>query len=395
MLLTEPANNHEEFWRRTCGVALGTFLSHAWYSPMAQAKILHVFISHVIPYMGREHGYNSKTKVWQSFMTDDHNPIELSWDWGTGENLPIIRFSIEPVGLDAGTFADPKNTYAAANFRDGVLKALPDTNLVWFEHFEGFFNRYGAQGAVEGHCSKVFWAFDLREDGITNKAYFFPGYRARLTSQTNLQVISQGIEEAPSCQQGKVAALEIFREYVTTTPDAALELDMLAIDLIDPRKSRLKIYFRGRQTAWEDVYHVMTLGGKLKGDGLEGSLQQLRQLWDLLFDTAPLPPSNHRTAGILYNVEFRIDSKEPKVKIYIPVRHYVVSDRHVMIALRDWMSINSGGGFSNYERAMYSIFREDAICDEAGLQTYVGCSIELGGKLRVVSYVNPQADKMR
>jgi DMATS type aromatic prenyltransferase len=355
MLLMEPGNKHEQFWRRTCGVALGTFLSHALYSPIAQGEILHFFIRHVIPYMGREHDGDAETKGWQSFMTDDHNPIELSWDWGTGEQLPIIRFSIEPVGLDAGAFADPDNTYATANFRDDVLKVLPETNMVWFEHFEGFFNRYGAQGAVEGHCSKVFWAFDLREDGITSKAYFFPGYRARLTGQTNLQVISEGIEEAPFCRQRKVAALETFREYIATNPDTAFELDMLAIDLIDPRKSRLKIYFRTRQTAWEDVHHTMTLGGRLKGKDVEASLQQLLQLWHLLFGTAPLTPSSHRTAGILYNVEFHIDSKEPKVKIYIPVRHYAVSDRHVMKALREWMGVSSGDCSSNYERAMYSI----------------------------------------
>jgi DMATS type aromatic prenyltransferase len=355
MFHTKPDNSHDEFWRRTSGVALSTFLSYAWYSPIAQTKILHFFTSRIVPYLGRANDSGSEARAWKSFMTDDHNPIELSWDWGTGEGLPVIRFSVEPVGLDAGTPADPENAYAAANFKHDILNTLPDTNMTWFDHFEGFFNGYETHGAAEGHHTKVFWAFDLREDGITSKAYFFPGYRAQLFGQTNLETITQGIEQAPLCQGGKLPAFEMFRDFIIATPDAAYELDMLAIDLINPRDSRLKIYFRGRQTSFASIYKTMTLDGRLAGEDLERGLEQLRQLWDLLF-VSGLTSSCHRTAGILYYVEFRIDSKTPKVKIYIPVRHYAPNDGHVIRTLNDWMGMRMGGcGPANYDRAMRSI----------------------------------------
>jgi hypothetical protein len=34
--------------------------------------------------------------------------------------------------------------------------------------------------------------------------------------------------------------------------------------------------------------------------------------------------------------------------------------------------------------------REDSLKTKSGLQTYLGCSIEEGGELRLVSYVNPR-----
>jgi hypothetical protein len=42
-------------------------------------------------------------------------------------------------------------------------------------------------------------------------------------------------------------------------------------------------------------------------------------------------------AGILYNMEFRLGSEIPKVKVYIPVGHYARSDWHVLMALNGYM----------------------------------------------------------
>lgn len=330
-------NRHERYWWQRSGYALGVLLENAGYTDAAQVKILEFFAQRIIGSLGVAN--ESGAQRWKSFMTDDNNPIELSWDWHTGVERPTVRFSIEPIGLGAGTPEDPRNERAAEEFKESILQALPDTDMSWFDHFEAFFSEGMARNSVEGHSSKVFWAFDLGEKELTSKAYFFPGYRARATNQSNLQAISDAIASAPSCTPEKLGALNIFSNFVNETKRVGrppLELDMLAIDMIDSSKSRLKIYFRNRLTDFRSVCETMSLGGRIAGQDMDVGLGELRRLWNLLFDQEsesedkPLGQANHRTAGILYNVEFRLGGKAPKAKIYIPVRHYARTDEQVM-----------------------------------------------------------------
>lgn len=71
-------------------------------------------------------------------MTDDHNPIESIWDWNTGYKTATVRFSIEPVGAQAGTPQDPYNAYAAAEFLKLISEDIPETNMQWFNHFDSY-----------------------------------------------------------------------------------------------------------------------------------------------------------------------------------------------------------------------------------------------------------------
>lgn len=340
-------NRHEQYWWQGSGYALAVLLRNAGYDDAAQIRILEFFARRITGSLGvaNEPGAPQQQR-WKSFMTDDNTPIELSWDWHTGVERPTVRFSIEPVGLDAGGPSDPRNERAAAEFKRAVPQALPATDMRWFDHFEAFFSEGMDRNVVEGHPSKVFWAFDLGEKDITSKAYFFPGYRARATGATNLQVIAEAIAAAPSCTPEKLGAFDAFASYVHEHEQAGhapLELDMLAIDMMDPSQSRLKIYFRNRQTTFQSVRETMTLGGRVTGADMDQGLAHLKSLWAALFDqegdddNAPLGRADHRTAGILYNVEFRLGGSQqqqaPKAKIYIPVRHYARSDAHVVAAV--------------------------------------------------------------
>ncbi|RYP73833.1 hypothetical protein DL771_003411 [Monosporascus sp. 5C6A] len=403
-------NSHELHWWKTSGRALAVLLHNAGYSYAAQIRILTFFVEVIAPNLGvaDEPGANR----WKSFMTDDNNPIELSWDWHTGHQRPTIRFSVEPVGLDAGSALDPRNERAPAEFKESVLSALPDTDMRWFDHFEQYFNEGVDHHSPEGHQSKFFWAFDLGEKKPSPKAYFFPGYRAKQTGRSNLEVISAAIVAAPSYRAGSLDAFNMFVEYARGRSGPPLEMDMLAIDMIDVSKSRLKIYFRSRQTDFRSVRETMTLGGRVSGHEMEMGLQRLRRVWDSLFgteglsDDTPLPDVDHRTAGLLYNVEFRLGSTAPKVKIYIPVRHYARSDWQILAAVSGFVERQRAACKAKestmekyqpfaYAKAMYTIFNDDALLESRGLHTYIGCSVQPGGALRVVSYINPQHTKFR
>lgn len=336
---------HERYWWRRSGYALAVFLYNAGYSSHGQYQALIFFAVVVGPSLGAAHEPSLGPNPWSSFMTDDGNPIELSWDWHTDNKLPTIRFSIEPVGVHAGTPRDPQNRYAASRFRRTLLQLPTRANVEWFDHFNDQFNCHGiADGsAEEGHSSQVFYAFDLAEDGITSKAYLFPGFKARAMGQTNLTVLSQAIASAPYCTPDNLRALSVFEDFVTDSMTSALEMDMLAIDLIEPTASRLKIYFRSRETTFSSVRRIMTLGNRIATPEVVHGLQNLKRLWDVVLeregsmDDEPLPAVDHRTAGILYNIEFCLGSALPNVKIYIPVRHYASSDKNIVHGLGDYM----------------------------------------------------------
>ncbi|KAI2466800.1 tryptophan dimethylallyltransferase-domain-containing protein [Annulohypoxylon bovei var. microspora] len=421
-------NRHERYWWERSGYALAVLLQNAGYTYASQIKILDFFARKVVDSLGITHERGAER--WKSFMTDDNNPIELSWDWHMGIERPTVRFSIEPTGLGAGTPDDPRNERAAAGFKQSILQALPDIDMSWFDHFEVFFRDETEPDPAEGQSSRVFWAFDLGEKDITSKAYFFPGYRARATNRSNLQVIAEAVASAPSCTPKRLSAFNIFAEFVNEHERAGqppLELDMLAIDMVDCSSSRLKIYFRSRRTDFRSACETMSLGGRIAGLDMDEGLAQLRYLWDSLFDQGgepldtPLGPTSHRTAGILYNVEFRLDDKLPKAKIYIPVRHYARTDAQVIRSVSKFMNYqemrhgetagedirgcrreqassarpSSSSPTSAYANAFNTIFTNNAISTSRGLHTYIACSVQTGGMLRVVSYINVQEGKLK
>ena len=334
-------NVHGNYWWKSSGCALAILLGNADYSYAARIRILDFFHRCIVPRLGiaNEPG----VERWKSFMTDDHNPIELSWDWHTGDKPPTIRFSVEPVGEEAGTAKDPRNKLVAGEFTKAVLEDLPATDMRWFYHFESYFGLGMKDHSLVGHQSEIFWAFDLDEKDVTVKAYFFPEHRAHATQKTNIQVMTEAIEAAPSFTSGDLSALYTFREFVREHAKVSPEMDMLAIDLVEPSQSRLKIYFRIRETSFESVREIMTLGGRVTNSDMDTGLQSLRHLWDSLFDQQGVPDNwhlpvlKHRTAGMLYNVEFRLGSRAPKVKIYMPVRHYAQNDWQIMNAVSNFM----------------------------------------------------------
>ncbi|KAH7323070.1 aromatic prenyltransferase [Stachybotrys elegans] len=390
---------HARYWWASSGHALAILLERAGYTSHSQYTLLK-FIRAITPTLGPA-PLPGTPRLWKSFMTDDHTPIEISWDWGTGDKPPKIRFSIEPVGIGAGTQLDPENQYAAAHLRAIMATTLPDTNMQWLKHFQEQLNGEDIKGSVEGHATKEFYAFDLNSDAIESKAYFFPGYKARATKQTNFAVIRDTIQSAPGCELGKLQALDTFQEYMNDAHTPNLEMDMLAIDLVDPSESRFKIYFRIRDTSFASVVDAITLGGRIDNPELDQGVPKLRRLYFSLLngsngedmsDQDQLPSKEDRTAGILYNMSFRYGSKAPKIKAYLPVRHYAKSELATISALGTFMDdsrATARANVVNYIASMQTLYSDEVLKSRSGIHTYIGCSIETAGDLRLVSYINP------
>nr|RBQ98489.1 hypothetical protein FVER53263_20603 [Fusarium verticillioides] len=396
-------NIHQQYWTETVGSTLKRFLASSGYDSKSQSRILNQFSNLVAPSLGSSPVRGEP--IWKSFMTDNNCPVELSWDFHTGNGQPTIRYSIEPIGLAAGTAADLHNDEAAPDFKNRASGEFPDMDTALFNHFYNFFNGRWGDDRPEGHRSTMFWAFDLKESNTTNKAYFFPGLVAHATHKSTLEVVADAITSAPGCRPENISSFASFAKFIHERQYLGLEMDMLALDLVPVEKSRLKIYFRDRRTDFRSVKEMMSLGGRIHAEDFDVGMRNLRSLWDALIGTSevsddvPLPYNNHRTAGVLYNVEFRTSSTTPKVKVYIPVRHYAKNDSQILDALGDFLADQTSKlpdvvidslWTKRYSDCLYNIFGEERLSSSVGVHTYVGCSIQSEGDLRVVAYVNPQ-----
>ncbi|KAG6354294.1 hypothetical protein INS49_004899 [Diaporthe citri] len=365
--LESPTNIHQRFWwSRHSGKVLAVLLHYARHPPELQYRDLKFFAEVVAPYLGVSHeaGVVGGTSPWPSFVTDDGTPVELSWDWGTRDSLPTIRYAIEPIGLRAGTSLDPHNLAVGPAFQDQLARSLPEMGLELFRHFISFFNGHvnperGAKGDDGDRPSSIFYAFDLAAE-ITAKVYFFPKMRATAFGQSNLEVIMQAIHTTPGVSNEDLEAFAVFRDFASDPVNIGLEYEMLATDLISLTKSRFKIYLRCRDTSFNSVINIMTLGGRIRRSNLYSGLVDIHQLWKGLFGARPLDQplghKTHRTAGMIYNVEFRLGDTVPVTKIYLPVRHYSSSDAAVIQGLNDYFQDRQRGKYMpDYVKAMSTL----------------------------------------
>lgn len=345
------------------GQALAVLLDNAGYPVDMQYRDLKFFAQVVAPNLGVARGRIEEGEL-PGFMTDNGIPIEMSWDWGTTNNAPTIRYSIEPIGLHAGSSPNPSNLITETAFQKQLLHSLPDVKLDWFHHFEKFFHFADNQETdlfTQDPRTSVFYAFDLSPAQIASKAYFFPKPRATAYSQTSLEVLSQAIQGVPSGTEDNLKAWSIFHDFCAETENQALEHEMLAIDLIDPKESRIESYFRSPETSFFSVINIMTLGGRIRDRKLDAGIRDLNRLWNAIFGVnsapdRPLDEAGHRSSGILFNMEFKLGSSYPMTTIYLPVRHYARSDEAIFRGLNDYFQFHQRGKYMpNYIEAMSTL----------------------------------------
>jgi DMATS type aromatic prenyltransferase len=319
-------------WFNTSGLVLAFLLHYSDYPPPVQFKALEFYARVVIPSLGNGQTRSLYSSDFHSFMTDDGNPVELSWDWGENCNRPSIRYSIEPIGLNWSG-----KRPSATRFNQILKRQLPSARFEWFDHFEStlFGGKYTNTLSADGHMSHIFYAFDLNELNTVVKAYFLPAGSARARGQSPWQTIRSAIVAAPQCNSSNLKALEVLDDFFSHPQNSCLEVEMLAIDLVDPQDSRIKVYFRSRKTDFCTVKDILALNRREFAAKNITGIEALRTLWGEVFPQSFESPgmlrsNSHRTAGILYYADFRLGSQLPSVKLYVPMRHYCRNDADVL-----------------------------------------------------------------
>ncbi len=347
---------HEEtsaqLWWKSTGSLLATLLYEAKYSVTAQCDILLFYFLILAPQLGPHPQALRGCSSWKSFMTDDNIPIELSWEWGLRDKSPLVRLSIEPIGLDAGTPQDTLNEFATNAVVDNFQRIYPRTDLSLLHYFSKELLTYNVERGdnekawtTADHQSRSFLAFDFGETTPMLKAYFLPIFKAMETGQSTMALISQAIDKLSKLEGLKFPNYEILCEYLrTSTQGSKLQAEMFSIDCVSPASSRMKIYVRSQSTSFDSIRANMTLDGKLRQRHLDKGMVELEKLWKMVllpaqFATAneELPRKDHRTAGILYYYDIKPRQAYPIPRLYIPVRHYGETDTAIAMGLTRYL----------------------------------------------------------
>ncbi|KID93745.1 Aromatic prenyltransferase, DMATS type, partial [Metarhizium majus ARSEF 297] len=335
------------------GSTLGMIMQQAGYNIHRQFHYLLFYYHHIVPLLGKKPTRDGWPNGWESFMTDDHTPIELSWSWSKDGSAPTVRFLVEPIAPNAGSCENPlnQNTMTMAIRNMASLFSSADLDLGWYEILSQTLTvqRNSLPQCLEHskeHHWQTFVAFDLNKNGVLLKAYFLPGIKAEVgTSRWFL--VKQALGKIASSPQMDMAISRLAKLTELRPEDRRLEVEIIGIDCIKPEKSTLKIYLRSRLTTFDDVQRILTLGETLKDDDTMKAIQEVQTVWSILFGVdakdAPFVPLAHvssRTSGILYYFELNqtSDIPYPKVQCYLPVRHYGQNDLQISEKLESFLA---------------------------------------------------------
>lgn len=396
-----PSSSSFEFWWRTTGFILATLLEEAGYDIHSQYSILLFHFQHIAARLGpRPSGLCSS--IWQSFMTDDFSPVEYSWSWESNE-APKIRYSIEAIGPQAGTERDPFNQISTLELVNELRVAKPDINWDLFEKIRIAFDQSADSqiaaddlSSARGHRSSMFLGFDLGADYTMAKAYLTP-IEALHLQQSPLEIVSHTLKGLGKDHLRFFAYKEMLDFIEADGQGQQLKFLGLAVDCVDPGKSRLKLYVRFPRTSFESVCSILTMGGKLDNLWTQRLLIDLEELWRLVLGLEAafnvheeLRRTHHPTAGILYNFDIQNGSLLPATKVYIPVRHYGENDLRIaegLIAFLDSRGVSRHA--KNYMQMLRRICTYRRLEDGCGIQTYISCAVK-DGMLSLTSYLGPE-----
>ena len=390
------------FWQTRLAPIMSILLLEAGYSSNIHAQHMKFYERYINDAFGPRPIVPGKPRIWNSYMTDDFSPVEFSWSWDAEK--PSIRFSIEAIGHTAGSYLDPQNQVTTLRLVDDLCLHYPHIDRRLFDYFRGHLALPDVSSLKlsDGKPSPSFLglAFEMSRTGTINmKAYFAPLKSLQMdisAKDTIFDAIRRLPEETYAIHAPALESLSAF-----TTHDrlvSKLEFIGLAIDCVDPSLSRLKLYVRSQETSFESVKHMLTLGSKKRTPEITHALDQLRQLWDLVFnhlvrgdDMSSLPPTSSGTAGILYNYDISTSSSRPNPKIYLPIRHYSASDMDAVDGLSKFLEARQAQRFLEGYRRVVLRAKELSRCKlESGYQTYLAVGFKKGGDLSLCSYLTPQ-----
>ncbi|KAF8581497.1 aromatic prenyltransferase [Ramaria rubella] len=346
-----------------------------------------------------------------SYMTDDHSPVELSWQFD-GSGGAVVRFAIDPVKRQM----EGDTRGAMSLFEDlSQMKVLArGVDLDWCRvcaetlTLSSVPPQCKATGTPE-YPSQYFVGFDFSSKGIVMKAYFLPETRAAITSTSKTALVTSCImalsTPTPSCPTPPDLLTPWRRtlSFFNSLPiDLVPTINIVAVDCVASGKNRVKIYARTPRATLANLRHFMTLGRDAAETShtTQRALKQITMMWYLLFPQlaspefddveAPATDPGHPTGGLLWYYELRPGHAEPFPKVYLPVRHWCRSDQQVVDAVETfYRNVGNHRASERYARDVRQTFNHRPLGLRAGIHTYITFAVKQE-EVEVTSYFNPE-----
>jgi len=340
----EETRSDEQSWWLTLSGPLHTLMDKASYSKEQQTKYASFVQKNLIPFLGPAPKASSLPHF-DSFCNDDFSPVEFSWNFHAGRST--VRIGFEPIGRFAGTPRDPFNTLEPARAMAHLLRTNTRVDDKLWRHFcedltvpSEKASAIVQRMAPNEHMSSNTISFDRTGDPLP-KVYFYPIAAALGANEYVGEMVCKSLDRL---SLNLTPALDVVRAYIVDAKarhgESAVKLECLSFDAIEPAASRFKLYVRTPQTSLASTCELFTLGGRLDSAEIRACLANIRSFWSLLLNSqsehADLPPSTHRTAGIIFNFELRHNDPTPRPKVYIPIRHYGGTDLKIAQGLSEW-----------------------------------------------------------
>ncbi|KAK3167957.1 hypothetical protein OEA41_004403 [Lepraria neglecta] len=259
----DSSDEDAAFWWQMTGPLLGLLLSEASYDLHSQYQALLSCNRFVVTALGRRPASNGTHRIWKSYMTDDHSPIEFSWNWRDSTKPPRIRCTIEAIPSEIDSI-DPSNQEECVKLIRQLRVTLPNNDWQLFDYFANAFRLRAkstaeavAQADNRGYRSSMFLGFEFEKDRIVIKAYFAPVVE---TGDSVWKAIVRSVKALEHGQIEFLALLELDSFLAVSHEGIQLNVEGLAIDYVPLRKSRLKIYARSSLTSFDSVRTYMTMG---------------------------------------------------------------------------------------------------------------------------------------
>ncbi|KAK3376123.1 aromatic prenyltransferase [Lasiosphaeria ovina] len=396
-----------QFWWNTTGRMLARLLQGAKYTATEQYRELFFYALWVVPELGPAPNTSGKPNAWPSVWSPSGTPIEFSWDFGIVGDEPMVRYSFEPIGKQAGTDEDPLNSHAAGDWSDRVHRQgmVPNLDLSWYRHFTAHLLpptdtkrvQTGEGMVVEEITPKAGTgvAIDVEASGPVMKVYLFPGLRALELGISNLEVVERAIRSLPPDELAALQVEPLLSYLHEATARWGMETGIVCIDCLKPGDARIKIYVRAPYTTLDWLTDAITLGGRMDLSEYAEAVQDLKYLWQAFLGcgshVVPADAPGRARPGFYFTVG---RGKPASPKMYLSPGYYVKSDAEVIRRLRGFYTSRTTGCeklrvVEEFAAALKDTYGDWLEQSGSGTIFYVGAAMTKKHGLRVVTYHDP------
>ncbi|KAJ5263964.1 dimethylallyl tryptophan synthase FgaPT2 [Penicillium angulare] len=283
------SDENEKLWWHSTAPMFAHMLQSAEYMQQSQRQHLEIYKRVVIPMLG---AYPVEDRPrWMSILTRYGTPFELSLNCSKN----IVSYTYEPISLMTGTAQDPYNTNAIWEALHHLAVYQPGINLEWFSYFKKALTLTSEESAfllknnsLVGDQIKTQNKLSLqldKDDDFTLKVYIYPALKSLVTKRSTQDLIFGAAHNLTKLYPTVTIStpLKVLEEYLKSrAPNSTVKPCFLSYDLVEPPKSRIKIYLLEEQVTLTTLEDLWTLGGRRNDNSTVEGLKVLQELWNLI-----------------------------------------------------------------------------------------------------------------